>query len=242
MKCSDLFKVHKISVFSAIYLKRIKIVSINWRKCIVFFGWVYSTNTVFVNVLCLWMARDIEITLELSLNRSTVVHFNSIHLIWNRCINWHNIAICAHIHLIECYNHHASMFQPVFDINSLRLYRAVWRWFDFIVSIFFCCCFFFTRSHFVFTIELDNLETPKMYTFQFNIERNAWATMCSTIQVDVFRKVYIYHYIGRTQFQHIHFGYPTVGGAIVVVVVICLFAESNVWFGQTRSEQKKINY
>lgn len=67
-----------------------------------------------------------------------------------------------------------------------------------------------------------------MYTFQFNVERNSWATMCSTIQVDVFRKVYIYHYIGRTQFQHIHFGYPTVGGAIVVVVVICLFAESNV--------------
>lgn len=241
MKCSDLFKVHKISVFLAIYSKCI--VFINWRKCIVFFGWVYSTNTVFVNVLCLWMARDIEITLELSLNRSTVVHFNSIHLIWNRCINWHNIAICAHIHLIECYNHHASMFQPVFDINSLRSYRAVWRWFDFIVSIFFFVVVSFSLGRILF-LQSNWIIWKHQKCIHFNLMSNE---MPGQQCVQQFRLMFSekynrYHYIGRTQFQHIHFGYPTVCGAIVVVVVICLFAESNVWFGRTRSKQKKINY
>lgn len=46
-----------------------------------------------------------------------------------------------------------------------------------------------------------------------------------TIQVDVFRKVQsIPLYWSYAISTHIHFGYPTVGGAVVVVILYLLFA------------------
>lgn len=124
-------------------------------------------------------------------------------------------------HFIECYNHHASMFQAVFDINSLRLYRTVGDDSILLFPYFCCCCFFFTRLHFVFTIELDNLETPKMYTFQFNVEQNASQQQC----VQQFRLMFSekynrYHYIGRTQFQHT---YISVILLLMVLLLLLLF-------------------